>query len=62
MRRRPRWTRGDKFAQERCGVCGGRQFAPAVDAEGRTVQSCVRCNPHQLPPEVQAKLEEEGSA
>lgn len=58
--RRPRWKRGDKFADERCGICGCRQFASTVDASGRVSRSCMRCKPQQLPAEVQRKLEEEG--
>lgn len=57
--RRPRWKRGDKFADERCGACGGREFVRAVDTNGRAYPGCARCI-LAVPPEVQAKLEEEG--
>lgn len=58
--RRPRWKRGDKYADERCGDCGSRNFVASIDTNGNTVQGCARCIAHQLPPEVLVKLQEEG--
>lgn len=57
--RRPRWKRGDKFAGERCGNCGGRDFVPAIDNDGRAYNGCARCI-LVMPPEVLEKLQEEG--
>lgn len=58
--RRPRWKRGDKFADERCGNCGGREFVRAIDNEGKAYPGCARCTVNHLPPEVLQKLQEEG--
>lgn len=57
--RRPRWKRGDKFAEERCGHCGGRDFIDAIDNDGERYRGCSRCTIH-LPSEVLVKLQEEG--